>query len=212
MHSQKGIFLPLTGLFINGRIPPLEPGVLAKLSSKKLSESPIITFVRGFTLLAILITLPGLAICWNHLPKDVRGESVPSSPAPDTETTSVFAPESIPLALTEVQAEEVPPQPISPVRDGAVRQVSWEPSRTESPLDFESLKLHLQALGVTSYSLKKWGNSGELFHFSCLVAPSESYTYEKHFQHIGSDAATVIQKVIADIERWKTSGHTETRF
>ena len=148
--------------------------------------------------------MPGLAICWNHLPKDLWSESAPSPPPPETDTNAVFAPEFLDFALPEVQAEEIPQLPVFLVQDTAVRQVSWESPRTESPMDFEALKLHLKALGVTSHSLKKWGNSGELFLFSCLVAPSGPHTYEKHFQEIGTDAAAVIQKVVADIERWKT--------
>ena len=147
--------------------------------------------------------MPGLAVCWNHLPKDLWSESVPSPAPPETET---ILPPDLPqtVALPEVQAEEMSQLSIYPVQDAAIRQVSQEPQKIESPLDFESLKLHLKTLGVSSYSLQKWGNSGELFLFSCLVSPTEPHTYEKHFQFIGSDAIAVIQTVIADIERWKS--------
>jgi len=175
-----------------------------------LSEAPIITFVRGITLLAFLTVLPGIAVCWNHLPKDLWSESAPSPVATDIdESASIFTQESINPALPpdaaspKVQVVEAPQLQSSPVPSMVAQQVSWEPPRAESPQNFESLKLRLQTLGATSYSLQKWGNRGELFRFSCLVAPSEPHTYEKYFQFIGTDAVTVIKTVIADIEQWK---------
>ena len=86
-----------------------------------MSESPITTFVRGITLLAVLIALPGIAVCWNHLPKDLWKESASNSGAATIEkaqhfrkdsgeshlvssiqSVSAFAPESIYPALPEM--------------------------------------------------------------------------------------------------------------
>ena len=178
----------------------------------------MITFIRGFTLLAILIALPGLAIFWNHLPKDLWSKSAPKiekqqffpkDSGESATSVSLFAPGSVPSVSPEIpvataaRAVSTPlhEQPILP--NNPIRQVSWEHPRTELPQDFESLKLRLHALGTKSYSLQKWGNRGELFRFSCFVAPSEPHTYEKHFQFIGPDAVTVMQTVITEIEQWK---------
>ena len=209
-----------------------------------MSESPIITFIRGTTLLAVLIALPGIAVCWNLLPTDLWREFVPGQSAPNfekthafrndtdrlTEHVSVFAPKSVVSVLPEmpalsenhalpdmrtapqeVRAPIAPPQAMHPTavqQVPAVRQVSWESSHAVPTQGFESLELRLKALGATYYRLEKWGNRGELFRFSCFVAPSGnlsdgSHTYEKHFQTIGSDVVTVMQTVIADIEQWK---------
>jgi len=207
------------------------------MGNEKLSESPIITFVRGITLLAVLIALPGIAICWNHLPKDLWSEPASSSAMPKVEKTqylqhdpigfarsvAVFAPESNysalpdPLILPEMQRElpvasiavQNPPTQhhwVSP--NTAIQQVSWEQhpsaeSLHELPQDFESLKIRLDALGATYYKIEKWGNRGGLFRISCFVALSENHAHTKHFQAIGSDVVTVMQTVIADIERWR---------
>jgi len=196
-----------------------------------LSESPIITFVRGITLLVILIALPGIAICWNHLPKNLWRESTPRLAAPKTEKTQyfrtdanntdvaesaefafVFVPESTSVALPEEHAEVreeavstlPPPNPLYwEPHDTAIQHVSWEQNPVEVPQDFETLFLRLKTLGVTYYKLEKWGNQGTLYRFSCCVASSETYSYEKHFQSIGTDAVTVTQRVIADVEKWK---------
>jgi len=242
----------------------------------KFSESPIITFVRGITLLAVLVALPGIAICWNHLPKDLWSETVPSSTkqkvgktqyclqdsasvfdSPSAfgsssafdstnmfnrefdrspQSASVFAPESIYSALQEplvlpktrmefpgasVAAQNLPTQshwtPHGAVmhdtvaHNTAIQQVSWEHSPVTQPVtlpqaqpqDFESLGLRLKALGATYYKIEKWGNRGEFFRVSCFVALSENHSHTKYFQAIGTDAITVMQTVIADIERWR---------
>jgi hypothetical protein len=191
----------------------------------KLAESPIIVFVRGITLLATLIALPGIAIFWNFLPKNPEyTHSTKTTPSNTEESqffrknggelatsVSAFAPESVYPALPEMQTEPVRPRPATPVpsyTNTAIQQVSWEQSpmalpQTAAPQNFESLERYLKALGAKYYRLEKWGNRGEFFRFSCLVAPSESYSYEKYFQAIDADAVAVMQSVIADIEKWK---------
>jgi hypothetical protein len=174
----------------------------------KLSESPIIHFIRSVTLLATLIVVPGIAIFWNHLPKRVLHKSESKREKPETENSQFFkdskdSDESLvavsafaPLAPIEptflLPAPKVTSEPV-------MQQVSWEPSQQE----FESLELRLKALGATYYRLEKWGNRGELFRFSCFVTPLESHSYEKYFQAIDADAVTVMRSVIADIETWK---------
>jgi len=203
------------------------------MGNEKLSESPIITFVRGITLLAVLVALPGIAVCWNHLPKDLWNGSAPSSASPKVEKTGYFQRDSIgfarptPKFTPEAVYSALPDAPVQPEmrselpvasvaaqnppiqnhwtpHNTAIQQVSWEqPLPTAPPQDFESLGLRLSALGATHYKLEKWGNRGDLFRFSCFVALSENHSHTKHFQAIGSDVVTVMQTVIADIERWR---------
>ena len=189
----------------------------------------MITFVRGTTLLAVLIALPGIAVCWNHLPKDLWSKS-PSRPSVskneranffrnDSEKSamsfSVFSPESVypalpeapilPKVQTKFQETSVPIQPYRAFPDAAIQQVSWEHPPAESSQDFGYLGTRLEALGAAYYKLEKWGNRGELFRVSCFVPLLEDRTHAKHFQAIGSDVVTVMQTVIADIEKWKNT-------
>ena len=195
-----------------------------------MTESPIITFVRGATLLVVLIALPGIAVCWNHLPKDLWSKTASNSVTPEVEKTqffprdsgestrsvSVFAPESFyptlpetpvlsEMPLASVASQNPPIQNHWAPHNTAIQQVSWEHPRTESQPDFESLEIRLKALGATYYKLEKWGNRGELFRFSCFVALADNHLHTKHFQTIGSDVVTVMQTVITDIERWKNA-------
>jgi hypothetical protein len=178
----------------------------------KFSESPFVTFVRGITLLVMLIALPGIAIFWNLLPREKETVRVqePTPPKIDksqffwqdsnesTPSISAFAPESVYPALPEIQEIPVDPPPV-------IQQVAYEQVRSEVPQDFASLERHLKALGAQDYRLYKWGNRGEFFRFQCWVAPSEPYSYKKHFEYIGTDAVSVMQTVITDIEKWKKS-------
>ena len=183
-----------------------------------MSESPIITFARAFILLAVLVALPGIAICWNHLPKS-ETLSKPTEPKTeitqhfhsDTEKTrtkptqnaSVFAPESVYPALPEALEADVPTQNSWTSHNATVQQVSWEQPSSESPQNYEALVKRLNALGATSCRVEPWGNRGELFRCSCFAIPSESHAYKKHFQSIDTDVITVMQTVIAEIEQWK---------
>ena len=160
----------------------------------KSAESSIIHLLRSVTLLSVLVFVPGIAVFWNHLPKNVvnSSESSPSDevPIPREDSIEPSASPAAPKFATE----------------SSIQQVSWESSATPSPppLDFASLERRLKALGATHYQLAKWGNQGDLFRFVCLVTSSEPYVYEKQFQGIGPDALTVMQSVIADVEKWKS--------
>ena len=177
----------------------------------KASESSFIHFVRSITLLATLMFVPGIAIFWNHLPKDIVPQPIQKSATPDTgeSTTSVpvFAMESVhPFPLETHLEPAIPPPTPKVASEVPAPQIVGELSQsTASPQDFGSLELRLKALGATYYRLEKWGNRGELFRFSCFVTPSEPYAYEKHFQAIGADAVTTMCSVIADIEAWKNA-------
>ena len=193
----------------------------------KQSESSIIHFVRSVTLLAILLAMPGIAIFWNHLPKDIANQSASKATAPQTEIAQQQRNDSIEsaLSISPPASESIyPPLPemsMAPafsnpapkvasetsIQQASIQQVSWDPSRREPPQNFESLEHRLKALGATYYRLEKWGNRGELFRFSCFVTPSDSNSYEKHFQSIGADAVTVMRSVIAEIETWKAPVH-----
>jgi hypothetical protein len=173
------------------------------------------------TLLATLLVVPGIAIFWNHLPKDIAHSTVPKPMALKTEapqfasedfgesatSVSMFVPESVSPSLPEMCPAPVIPPPVSKVASEVpVQQVLVQPARTAaSPQDFESLELRLKALGAAYYRLEKWGNRGELFRFSCFVTPPEPYSYEKHFQAIGVDAVATMRSVIDEIETWKNA-------
>jgi len=167
------------------------------------SEPSFILFLRGVTLLAFLIVVPGIAICWHHLPKDLwypaSSKREPryfpkDSGDGDGRQQTVDNREGLsenPVAISH-------PPSVAPLP--AIQQVSWE----QPVHDFTALEQRLKALGVTHYQLKKWGDRGELFHFSCTVTPSKPLAYEKYFQAIDTDAETVMRSVIANIEQWKS--------
>lgn len=188
------------------------------------SESPIMNFFRSMVLLAVLIALPGIAICWDHLPKNLwsstgtetsasKREQPLSLPHPQTSCElrqSASVPETLPLkALPETVTPQTLPtipqtaQPDKTVEKSAVQQTAWEFPQPNKVRNYESLEFRLKALGAKYYRLEKWGNRGELFRFSCFVTPSGHQKYEKYFQAIGPDEVAVMETVLKDIENWK---------
>ncbi|MCL2006149.1 MAG: hypothetical protein FWG73_08305 [Planctomycetaceae bacterium] len=163
----------------------------------KPAESPFIHVVRSVILLGMLIVVPGIAVFWNHLPKNPVYKAEPSSvPSPSMPSEAIYP------ALSAIPI----PSTVQPAVPQAIQHIAREhtPSAPASAApDFAALEYRLKSLGATYYQLEKWGDRGELFRFVCLVAPSGAYGYEKHFQSIGTDAMALIQSVIADIEAWK---------
>jgi len=177
------------------------------------SESSFIHFVRSITLLATLLVVPGIAVFWNHLPRDIVYQSEQKTTTPKTDETEFFhvnlredSGKSATSVTAFVPEPAMPPPTPKIASEVSIPQVVGThsyPAPSPSPQDFESLAQHLKALGATYYRLEKWGNRGELFRFSCFVTPSEPYAYERHFQAIGADAVMTIRSVIAEIETWK---------
>ena len=160
------------------------------------SESPIIHVIRSITLLTILAAVPGIAIFWNHLPKkEVAPNPVQRSAPSKSDEARIDDHDSVQSAIS-LSAPKIASQ--SPIQ-----QVSYERVQPAPQQDFALLRQRVNALGATYYKLEEWGSRGELFRFSCRVASSGQFSFEKPFEAVGSDPIVVIQSVIADIERWK---------
>jgi len=156
-------------------------------------ESPIIHILRSVTLLTILIAVPGIAIFWNHLPKNVVNNSMPTNP----DEMRVYREESL-----ESTTSLSPPVVVSEL---PVQQVSWEHLQT-APLQQQKIALleqRLRELGATRLEMRPLGNRGDLYSFSCHVPLSETSSSTRPFQDTATDPISAMQSVIADIERWK---------
>ena len=151
------------------------------------SESPLIHFVRSVALLSILVAVPGIAIFWNHLPKNMANLSAPMKscdmPATDFCDVSNFVEQPL------IQ-QMMPAPPILEQSKAALEQ------------ELALLERHLQSLGATHQQLQTWGNRGKLYRFVCHVAlPGTSFT--RPFDATGSDPVAIIKSVIADVEQWR---------
>ena len=169
------------------------------------SESSIIHFIRGVTLLTILVAVPGVAIFWNHLPKYVVREPVITRTSPQETTPSPpqegnntsFSPTGGSYAATQNDSVAMHASPI--------QQVSWE--HPQAPVqEIALLRQRLIALGATNLDIRLLGNQGGLYSFSCHVPFPGTSSSKRLFQATGTDPIAIKQSVIADIERWK-NGH-----
>ncbi|GHT20674.1 hypothetical protein FACS189419_00180 [Planctomycetales bacterium] len=187
-------------------------------------------FLRSFVLLALLISIPGIAVGWNvFVKKQVAHQSTYSAaeaavgqPAvKEHEQSSVELPpppqyQNEPEKYPELTRTKMPsserlyPPPLQLPRekqaDFPLRQVAYNaenPAPKKTQQDFKSLEEHLKSLGAVSYKLEKWGSRGSQFRFSCLVALAGNLSPEKKFQAIGDDEIAVMQTVLSEIERWE---------
>ncbi len=235
------------------------------------SESSFIRLLRAGVLLGTLIMIPGVAVCWNLLPKHHYESSFltesPPVEAADTDLETEESPEPFvdppfPVSIDSVDTQSslirsTPDSGRSPtVRSeptmelnpssatdpfamtsavpGPIKAMNWNeedemkaipiptafeeqnvvaspsvvpttiPVPGESPQqNFPRLESELQTLGAKYYRLEKWGSRGELFRFSCYVAASEPYSYQKLFEAVDNDGIRVMERVIADIRAWR---------
>jgi len=240
------------------RQPPELPEVFKEKNyvREHSNESPLIRLLRAAVLLGTMILIPGVAVCWNLLPKQRHGsENVIEAPPTDDPVTgeqetsddddsssSLSQPPVLQAAPIRMECEPTlesnpatgpVPLPLSPTPDGPIKTMSWEeesrtmtvsvpltleePNTSSMPVmptiipvsgvapqrSFPLLESELHTLGATRYRLEKWGSRGELFRFSCYVASSEPYHYQKLFQEIDSDEIRVMERVIDDIKSWR---------
>ena len=145
-------------------------------------ESPIVHIIRSVTLLAILIAVPGIAIFWNHLPKNIMNNSAhtESNEAQKYHENSI---ESTTSSLSPIVVSESP-----------IQQVSWEHAQLEQ---------RLRELGATRLEIQPLGNQGGIYRFSCHVPLSATSSSTKTFQVNDTDPIAAKRRVIADIEKWK---------
>lgn len=72
-----------------------------------------------------------------------------------------------------------------------------------SAADWQERASVLQQLGAVEYALEKWGRTGELYRFRCLVALAGSRSYQKHFQAVDRDGGRAVERVVEQVGSWR---------
>ena len=104
--------------------------------------------------------------------------------------------------------------------------IGWEPAfveipENEYPTDYTTATYNMppgsdeiaklqtvleERFGATEFKLRPWGNGGDMYICSCYIALSDHATIaKKHFQTFDSDTLKAVQKLIDDIQAWKTT-------
>jgi hypothetical protein len=71
--------------------------------------------------------------------------------------------------------------------------------------EWESRASMLQRLGAVEYALEKWGDSGRLYRFHCVVAADGRHSYRRHFASVSEDGARAVDDVIQQVRSWQKS-------
>lgn len=79
------------------------------------------------------------------------------------------------------------------------------PPRQEAGLDrFAAMERRLRELGATYYLLETWGESGELYRFHAKMALSDNPRYNRHFEATDAEAMVAMQRVLDQVEAWRS--------
>ncbi len=128
-------------------------------------------------------------------------------------------PLAAPPAEFEMPAEPLVAAEPPPLIDANVqRTASWDdeeptppPATTNPPSpprDESSVAVlvqQLNGLGVTEYSLTKWGNSGQAYRFHCSVPWGPGGHYARHFDAIADDPADAARQVLEQVQQSQTA-------
>jgi len=73
----------------------------------------------------------------------------------------------------------------------------------------EPLLVRLRGLGVSQYSLEKWGDSGQMYRFCCAMPLAQSDEVTRQFEAVTYNPKTSIEQVVVEVSHWQTArqGH-----
>jgi hypothetical protein len=190
-------------------------------------QSPFIAYFRAAFIIVGVLALPTVAVCWNFMPhisfasmakKQTVIEDETSYRVPDTisdrETIDSSQPDESPALLRTVESVSPLPTPSSlplpNVRHSEIQPASFTELKAApqytSQFNAPNIEQELQQLGATSYRLQTWGDSGNLFRFTCYVGAPSNKNYQRHFQAIDSDPQNAMRMVISEIKEWLNGG------
>jgi hypothetical protein len=195
-------------------------------------QSPLIAYCRAAFIIVGVLALPTVAVCWNVMPhisvasilnKQTVIEDETSYRLSDTttecDTIGNSQPDNsrldeIPEPLRKIESVTSLPTPSSlplpNARHSEIQPASFTESKAEpqyaSQFSAQSVEQELQQLGATSYRLQTWGDSGNLFRFTCYVGAPSNPNYQRHFQSIDSDPHNAMRLVIKEIKEWLNGG------
>ena len=125
------------------------------------------------------------------------GRSMPLLPEPVAD--ELPAPQVTRFASVSVPAMAERFEPLD-----EVSQVSASvPSASHSVEQWQQRASALQELGAVEYALEKWGSSGKLYRFRCLVAVEGARSYQRHFEAIHDDGGRAVEQVLQQVRSWR---------
>jgi hypothetical protein len=102
------------------------------------------------------------------------------------------------VSLTSPEPPIMPPAIASgPAGTGAPAQPPSNPRATTG-----QLLAQLTGQGMTEHRLERWGSEGQLYRFSCQVAPADNPLYARHFEAVAADGESAVTRVASEVAAW----------
>lgn len=177
-----------------------------KKSNKYSFFDSIFLLFRRLLVVAIVVAVATLAFFGESLSDYVKKNVNLSANSPDKVEDGIIPPKF----RIDNQIENQGNQP--EIGETAIRSLeSTEYRNTQRIADvfdedtLNQLYDELKQLGASSCRLTYWGDSGNMFRFSCQVPISEHrLNATRTFQSISADAAQSMQEVIEQIRQWRS--------
>ena len=166
---------------------------------KKSKESPVFQYIvslfRQLIVFSIIVAVAALALFWESLPASVK-KTVASLSTSQSDQDGVTPPKFRIDHSPELE-ETDRRQPYK----FEYRNIQAGDEAIDNAL-LDRLHDELKQLGVTACRLSYWGESRNMFRFSCQVPVSEQHpSVTRTFQSVAPDAIQSIQEVIDQIRQ-----------
>jgi hypothetical protein len=126
--------------------------------------------------------------------------------APATGLPSVLpgpADEAEPLRTVPISLQAAPPRLAKVAPPADVLEMAADASSGASIADWQTRATALQELGAVEYALEKWGESGKLYRFACLVAAAPTDACWRHFEAVDKDGGRAVERVLQQVRTWR---------
>ncbi len=166
----------------------------------------MVVMMRALVMLLILVGLPAAWVYYGPLPP--RAQQV-------ADRVVELAQDALGWEHSQSSAEETITAPRYNTNIGAEpfleRTAGVAVERLESngisrgTEQVEPLLERLRGLGVSQYSLEKWGNAGQMYRFCCAMPLAQSDEVTRQFEAVTDNPKGSIEQVVAEVSRWQTA-------
>jgi len=172
--------------------------------------------MRAMVMLLVLVGLPAAWVYYGPLPPQAQSvadraielaqDALGWERSPSTEATI-----SAPRYNTDVAAEPLfePTNSMAAARENPNSSVASRLAEQVEPLlgrqQVEPLLGRLRELGVSQYSLEKWGNAGQMYRFCCAMPLAQSDEATRQFEAVSKNPQASIEQVVAEVALWQTA-------
>ncbi len=159
------------------------------------------TAMRSIVMLLVLVGLPSAWVYYGPLPP--RAQQV-------VDRVVEIAQDAL---GTRQQTERAEATISAPRYQTTAEQATPESTAPQSiALQVQPLLERLRSLGVSEYTLEKWGNAGQLYRFRCAMPLAQSDDITRQFEAVADSPLLSVEQVVVEVATWHASRQTQNQF